>query len=43
VISHEDALKVIKSFFEKVEEIKKRNIEKEGEKTAKMLADTLSD
>ena len=43
VISHEDALKVIKSFFEKVEEIKKRNIEKEEKKTAEMLADTLSD
>lgn len=43
VISYEDALKVIESFFEKVEEIKKRNIEKEEKKTAKMLADTLSD
>ena len=43
VISHEDTLKVIESFFEKVEEIKKRNIEKEEKKTAKMLADTLSD
>ncbi len=42
VISYEDALKVIESFFKKVEEIKKRNIEKEKKKTAKILAETLS-
>ena len=42
VISHEDALKIIESFFKKVEEIKKRNIEKEKKKTAKILAETLS-
>lgn len=43
VVSKEIALKVIQSFFKKVEEIKKRNIEKEEKRTAKLLAAVLDD